>query len=131
METISEQITELKLAAESLSAQSLTTLDFDQLRETLRQQVSQLTGVSTVVDDHAALRQDYIGRIAGMAKAIAVVARRRDAVERAVEYVESLGELDAKELIEQYRLTAARFREAFPGSFAVSTQQTNSRIRQR
>ena len=130
METISEQITELKSATESLAAESLAMLDFDRLRETLRQQAQRLTEIATVGEDHAALREDYIARIGGMAKAIAVVARRRDAVERAVEYIESLRELGAKDLIEHYRLTAARFREAFPGSFVLPTQPTTGTIRQ-
>jgi len=66
------------------------------------------------------LRADYINRISGMVKAVAAVERSLDKATEAVGYLEKLDELNAAELIEQYRRTSARFRGAFPSTFGLA-----------
>ncbi len=130
METIETHLMHLDQLLASLAPERLGEIDFDRLRETLAAHRQTMAGhaalaaaMNALHDDHATLRQDYIGRIAGMAKAIAVATHRHDAGSRtgslkeALAYVESLESKTAAELIEQYRLTSARFREAFPTSF--------------
>ena len=65
------------------------------------------------------LRADYLSRIAGMVKAIAAVERSHDKATEAVGYLLNLNGMSAGELIEEYRLTSARFRSAFPTSFGL------------
>ena len=60
-------------------------------------------------------------------EAVAAVNRHPREWQKALTYLESLPDLTAAELIEQYRKTAARFRDAFPTSFApVSGARHNS-----
>ena len=105
------------------SPDHLAEIDFDRLRDSLARQRDLLAENETIRQDLAALRHDYIDRITGMVKAIAAVtkyagaARSTEAVKAALEYVQSLETKPTTELIEHYRLTAARFRDAFPSTF--------------
>lgn len=119
-ETLIQSLNDL---AATCAPDHLTEIDFDRLRETLDLQRRFLIEHEIVQQDLAALRQDYIDRITGMVKAIAAVTkfggatRSGDALKAALEYVQSLETKSATELIEHYRLTTARFRDAFPTSF--------------
>ncbi len=54
-----------------------------------------------------------------MVKAIAAVERSRERAAESIGYLESLNEMCAGELIEEYRRVSARFRSAFPTSFGL------------
>ena len=109
---------ELTRLTETLTADSLTALDFDRLREVLDRRRELMTDLEHATEQLRLLRRDYIERISGMAKAIAAVSRRADGLESALTYLRSLDTLAAEDLIEQYRLISARFRDAFPTTFA-------------
>jgi hypothetical protein len=105
--------------ADTLAGEHLSVIDFDRLQQWLLDVTPVLKEIDRCRADVALLRQDYIGRIAGMAKAIAAVNRHPDGWERALAYCETLPSLSTGELIEQYRKTSARFRDAFPTSFGL------------
>jgi hypothetical protein len=102
-----------------LTEDNLALIDFDKLRDWLGEMAPVLEEVVRLREDLSLLRQDYIGRITGMTKAIAAVKRRPDGWETALAYIEMLPSLSAAELIEHYRKTSARFRDAFPTSFGL------------
>jgi len=70
-------------------------------------------------------REDYISRIGGMVKAIAVAEKHPNRLEEAVAYLESLTKLSANDLIEQYRRISTRFRDAFPASFGLALKRNS------
>jgi len=107
----------VKELADSLSDDRISLIDFDRLRQWLIEIVPVLNEVHHLHEEKELMRRDYIGRIAGMTKAIAAVNRHPDGGESALAYLETLPSLSAGELIEQYRKTSARFRDAFPTSF--------------
>jgi len=117
VETIDQRIERIAAAAAQLKPESLGTIDFDTLRALLQSEDELLADTKRDREELTALRRDLIGRIAGMAKAIAAVSRRRDLIREAAEYVERLEHRDAAGLIEEYRLVSARFRDSFPTSF--------------
>lgn len=118
-----------------LSDENLPAIDFDRLRLSLQQFVACREALSEAERDLQLLRQDYTGRIAGMMKAVAVTARRREAMSEVSEYLEALPQLSAELLVVEYRRASARFREAFPTSFglppsagaAVTSEQSGTR----
>ena len=59
-----------------------------------------------------------------MVKAMAVVAPSKDACGAAVEYMESLEDMPAEGLVQEYQRVAARFRAAFPSSFGFINTPT-------
>lgn len=93
-------------------------IDFDTLTESLRQLDTVLAAADDTAEQRERLADDYRARIAGMIKAIAAVNRRRDAFDIAALELEQLATLDTDALILYYQRTAARFRDAFPASFA-------------
>lgn len=123
MEKSEDLMQRLDELAAICSPDHLAEIDFDRLRDSLTLQRDLLAEHETVRQGLATLRQDYIDRITGMVKAIAAVtkyagaARSTEAVKAALEYVQSLESKPATELIEHYRLTTARFRDAFPSTF--------------
>ncbi len=117
VETIEQQIEQLRSDAAQLTPERLGRLDFDRLRASLENQARMLEQTAAQKEERQLLRQDLIGRIAGMVKAIAAVSRRTDHVREAVAYTERLDDRSAAELLEEYRLVSARFRDAFPTSF--------------
>ncbi|MFQ6009010.1 MAG: hypothetical protein ACE5K8_08685 [Candidatus Zixiibacteriota bacterium] len=112
-----------KELAESLTSDNISLIDFDRLRSWLLETASAFEEIVRLKEEVEHLRQDYIGRIAGMTKAIAAVNRHPDGWESALAFLETLPSLGAVELIEQYRVTSARFRDAFPTSFGLLTDR--------
>lgn len=104
----------------SLTGDNISFIDFDRLKQWLVEVAPVLGELDQLREETELMRQDYIGRIAGMTKAIAAVNRNPDGCENALAYLEALPSLSAGELIEQYRKTSARFRDAFPTSFGLA-----------
>ena len=103
----------------SLTGDNISFIDFDRLKQWLVEVTLVLGELDQVREEVELMHQDYIGRIAGMTKAIAAVNRHPDGWENALAFLETLPSLGAGELIEQYRKTSARFRDAFPTSFGL------------
>jgi len=104
--------------ASLLCEEKMSVIDFDRLKSWLGEIAPILDESESRRADLAALRQDYEGRIAGMAKAIAV-ADRKGKFESALALIESLPHMTIAELMACYQRTSARFRDTFPGSFAL------------
>jgi hypothetical protein len=102
-----------------LSEGNLTEIDFDRLKEWLQQTRKTIAVISGMKSELQLMREDYIGRISGMVKAITIVERKSDNTEEALSFLGELNELKAAELIEQYRKTSNRFRIAFPSTFGL------------
>ena len=96
---------------------TMARIDFDELKSRLASLHDRLEAQETLAPEYALLRDDCERRIAGMAKAIAAVDRKRDRMEEALALVEELPGLTSADLLQTYRRTAARFRDSFPGSF--------------
>lgn len=103
-----------------LSEESLSEIDFDAIKIALETTDSGKKALKTLSGELALLREDYISRIIGMAKALAVARQTEGALMKANALVDSLPALTASQLVEQYRLASARFRDAFPASFGIS-----------
>ncbi|HWR81789.1 MAG TPA: hypothetical protein VN285_00650 [Candidatus Deferrimicrobium sp.] len=108
----------------SLSDDKIPLIDFDRLKSWLAETSAILEGAQRMQQESDVLRQDYLGRIGGMVKAIAAANRHPDAWATALTYLESLPSLSASDLVEHYRKTAARFRDAFPTSFGPALDRT-------
>ena len=119
MENRNEHSTYVQELVDALTGDNISFIDFDGLRNWLRETSATLDEVVKLREDAELLRQDYIGRIAGMTKAIAAVSRCPDGWESALVYLETLPSLNANELIDHYRRTSARFRDTFPTSFGL------------
>lgn len=117
MEKDNNQVAHMTEMLSQLTEDNLSFIDFDRHRQWLEQMAADLPQMHRASEELAVLRGDYIERIAGMTKAIAAVERRRDLLERALAYVGKLPTMSVGDLVEQYRLTSARFRDAFPTSF--------------
>ncbi len=98
---------------------NLPLVDFDQLRNQLKQAAVLAEQLPRLEDELKTLRQDYIGRIVGMLKAVAVVERSQLRALAVSEQIDALDNCPASELVKQYRLAAARFRDAFPATYAL------------
>jgi len=116
--------------AELLTDEGLSEVDFDSLRVWLREAAGSLRAGSRAVSDLAVLRRDYIDRMAGMVKAMAVLRQGRDHLEGALALIERLEGMRAEELVVQYRQVSARFRDAFPASFGQleATAESGRRV---
>lgn len=110
-----------------LSDENLSLIDFDKLRAELQQLAVHLEKGQIVDDQLKLLRADYVARISGMLKAVAVVGRSEDERGEIVEILESLQELDAAGLVEAYRRVSVRFRQAFPSSFGLAPGPSSAR----
>ncbi len=108
----------------ALTDDSLPTIDFDQHREWLLQVTHDLPRVHELQQELHELRQDYIDRISGMTKAIAVAGRKPDSLQTALQYIDRLDQLPGQELIREYRRVSARFRDAFPAGYGHLKRQT-------
>ena len=119
MEKISECKKLLAEAVRSLKDEELSRLDFDRMSASLIDTVDLLDKAISDIGELTMLRQDYISRISGMEKAIAIVGRRDGSLKNVLIAIDNLEILSAKELIGQYAKTQARFRDAFPTSFGL------------
>lgn len=123
----SEHSAYLRELVELLGDDKMSLIDFDQLRRCLSENAVVVDAAQAALQENQQWRQDCVARIGGMVKAVAAVNRHPREWQKALTYLESLPVLTADELIEQYRKTAARFRDAFPTSFApVSNSRHNS-----
>ncbi len=117
LERIDEYRELLAATVRSLNGEKLERIDFDRLQVALADVVELLEKVGLAHEELTVLRQDYIARIAGMEKAVAVAARSDGGMRHSLVTVEGLPDLPAEKLVEQYSKTLARFRDAFPTSF--------------
>jgi len=108
---------ELEEVVALLDEHALPEVDFDRLRSCLADLAEHGRRLAGMPEELALLRDDYVARIAGMMKAVAVVGRRQTEVAGMLEDLEALPTLDAANLVAEYRRAAARFRDAFPTSF--------------
>lgn len=105
-----------------LAGEKLAEINFDDLIGWLNEVAPLLEGRQAQADDLKLLRQDYEGRIAGMVKALAAVDRSGRGHGDVILSLEELPRLSTSKLIECYRKTAARFRDAFPASYGLAYQ---------
>jgi len=101
----------------SMNEEKMSAIDFDLLKSRLTQMQGMLSKADGLEQDLEFLRHDYIGRISGMAKAIAVASDRAGQTREAADLIEALAESSAEKLIQKYRSVSARFRTIFPASF--------------
>ena len=120
-DTLSEQA---RAFQELLAAERTEEIDFDRLAAWLREIVPVLSDAQKNVDSLVSLRQDYEGRIIGMAKAMAAVDRSGRGYEEAITSLGTLPQLSGEELVACYRRMSARFRDMFPTSFGLRLQPT-------
>ena len=80
----------------SLASEGTSNIDFDQLSLWLNEQRTLESDLSGLRDELDIFRADYVQRISGMVKAIAVARRKSDSLESATELIESLGSLSAR-----------------------------------
>ena len=107
----------LKELSELLSGERIGEIDFDRLTQWLGEANSLIGTASIASDESHRFREDYIGRIAGMIKAITVANRKQQNLQSVLDYIEHLSHLNAADLIAEYQKTQARFRDSFPASF--------------
>lgn len=103
----------------SLNEEKMSAIDFDLLKSRLTEMQVTLSQAGCLKRDLEFLRQDYIGRISGMAKAMAVASDRTGQAREANELIESLAELSVEKLVQSYRTVSSRFRTVFPASFGL------------
>ena len=103
----------------SLTDDKLSEIDFDRLADWLHELKAGLAISCELKSELNLMREDYINRIAGMVKAVTIVERNSGSAENVLAYLEDLKNLNAEELIEQYRKTSNRFRIAFPTTFGL------------
>ena len=109
-----------------LNDEAMAMVDFDRLKVWLSEFGPAMVAQTESLAQLQLLREDYIGRIGGMVKAIGAADRSGNRVEEALAYVESLQQLDSAELIAQYRKVSACFRDTFPASFNPSGRKRTS-----
>ncbi|UCD63035.1 MAG: hypothetical protein JSW34_09780 [Candidatus Zixiibacteriota bacterium] len=114
-----------------MEAESLTSLDFDRLKATLVDFKAMMARHQEQEGELNTLREDYIRRISGMEKAMAVAGRGRSGVKDALERIEGLATLTAAALVECYRKAQARFQDTFPASFGLPAGRSRSHSRSR
>jgi hypothetical protein len=101
----------------SLKDDTMPLLDFDRLATWLGEIGPLLAASESSGSELALLREDYVARISGMVKAIAVADRKNNRYETALALIESFSGMAGSELVECYRRTCSRFRDCFPASF--------------
>ena len=120
MEKGNEQQAYVDQLLDNFSEEKISLVDFDRCKDWLRNTARVLKEVENLREDIDTMRQDYIGRISGMMKAVAAVERSSSALESTLEYLQELPSLSSHDLVSHYRKTSARFRDAFPGSFGLT-----------
>ena len=131
---MTERTNHREFAAElqnKLNEEQLALIDFDRLKQWLAEIGVVLETAEKASADLSLLRRDYIERISGMTKALAVADRKNGRLEDALAFVEVLDSLEAGELIGQYRRISACFRDAFPASLGLTggLQPDSSRMK--
>lgn len=116
MITVNESLSCLADLRASLTDGNLAAIDFDRLAAWLADLAPLLERSVTVEVELQTLRDDYIARITGMAKAIAAAQPTPDSYSQTVEFIDSLPSFTATQLLDTCRRVAARFRDTFPAS---------------
>jgi hypothetical protein len=124
-----DNISDIKEILESLNAESLPQIDFDKLKGSLTLLLEELPVLYLSGEEHLLLRKDYIERISGMVKAITAARQNRDDLESTLEYLEGLADKKSEDLIRQYRIISARFRDTFPTSFGLVKQSSKNNFK--
>lgn len=131
MEKIEMKIKLLQDTLGNLNENRLPLIDFDSLADEMKEIIVLLeTSTKETIEqakEEQLLRQDYIGRISGMLKAVAAVKNNFEMAENIPEIIERLNSSSAAELLKYYRKTSAAFRDAFPTSFGL-TSRRNSQL---
>jgi len=124
-----DQIENIKDVLKSLNAEDLPQIDFDKLKGSMTLLLDELPKLYFSSNELSLLRKDYIERISGMVKAITAACHSRDDLEGTLEYLESLSDKRSEELVKQYRIISARFRDTFPASFGLVKETANSIVK--
>lgn len=127
MKKSNNHIDDIKNVLESFNAENLPQIDFDKLKGTLAILLEELPNLYLSGDELSLLRKDYIERISGMVKAITAARQNREDLESTLEYIESLFGKKSEDLVKQYRIISARFRDTFPASFGLVKQASNGK----
>ncbi len=113
---------------EYLKSDKIETIDFDSLILSLENSSNLIDNFSRHQSDLNLLRDDYTGRIAGMAKAIAAASNRQSEMRELLDFVNSLEGFTAKQLLGAYRKIQAKFQDCFPASFGLLKNRNNQNI---
>lgn len=114
-----------------LTPGSLARIDFDELDRHIETVIGSLTTRSQRATELALLRTDLELRLKGLLKAIAVAERSGNGLEAVSVLIDQISDLNADDLLRQYKATSARFRDLFPGSLALQRslgETPNTRI---
>ncbi len=117
MTTVNDSLSFLAELRASLTDGNLPTIDFDRLTSRLADLSAMLERSLIVELELQHLRDDYLARIIGMAKAIAAARSAPDAYPQVAEFIDSLSTFTAEQLTDTYRRVSARFRDTFPTSY--------------
>jgi hypothetical protein len=117
LETIKPHQEYIDQLTAGLTADSMSLIDFDRLGQWLGEITLLLSQVESLQSECKTLRQDCIGRISGMMKAVAAVQRSDAGLASIAEVLQNLPSMSASELIRQYHRSSARFRDTFGASF--------------
>lgn len=126
MKNLNEQQSYISDTLNLLSGSKIEELDFDRLTAWLSDMAGILTEAARTMEEHNRLRQDYIGRTAGMLKAVAIAGRKRGSIQLALDQVEELDSMTATDLIKEYRRTQAKFKDTFGASFGLRPVSVNA-----
>lgn len=128
METINPHQEYIDQLATSLTDDSMALIDFDRLTQWLSEIGPLLGQIECLKSECGALRDDCVGRISGMMKAIAAVERSDSGLESIADLLDALPGMTAAELIKQYRRSSAKFRDTFRASFNLIGRGRPSRV---
>ena len=124
MENNDQLITGLKECKELIQSEKFEKIDFDKLIHLLEYSVNLLNSFDETQSEICLLKNDIIARISGMEKAVAAALRKPEELAETINLVESLHQLDANKLLNQYKRSQAKFRDAFPSSFGVTKKSS-------
>ena len=110
---------ELNSYAELLKSEKTAIIDFDKLVSLLHESSALYSSFEKLSEQFNTLKEDIIFRISGMEKAVAAVNQKKTDVEELTALVKNIGNLDAEQLLRQYKKSQVRFRDAFPTSFGL------------
>jgi len=124
VQNINTPLEKLSRIVGQLDDTTMPLIDFDQLKEVC-------SHVTAQAEELALPRDDYIKRINGMVKAIAVCDRKQDHRQQAAETIDALPAMTTAELTACFRRISARFRDCFPASFGLLRSDTSAPFRKR
>ncbi len=125
MKTLNDHKKVIDDTKEYLKSEKIETIDFDSLIDSLESSSNLVDNFARHQSEYNLLRDDYTGRIAGMAKAIAVASSRKSEMRDLLDFVNSLEALTAEQLLGAYRKIQAKFQDCFPASFGLLKNRNN------